>query len=150
MVLITNKNSNILQDIDTLHLFARVVSEYCKSHDEEEIARVAFDLLMVFDEIVSLGYREQVNIGQIRTISAMESHEERLAAEIERNKEKEAKEELKRKAKMMDMQKQMNKTGGFSSTSNYKPVAAYTPEPYAQPTNKYSPVNIANTFIPLM
>ncbi|KAF9018998.1 hypothetical protein BDZ89DRAFT_328345 [Hymenopellis radicata] len=35
--LITNKASNILQDIDTLHLFARVVSDLCRSAGEREI-----------------------------------------------------------------------------------------------------------------
>ena len=122
MVLVTTKNSNILQDLDTLHLFARVVSEYCRSNEEREIARQSFDLLLVFDEIVSMGYRENVNLGQIRTISAMESHEERIQAEIERNKEKEAKEELKRKAKMMDMQKkEMQKKGYSSGSSGFGP-----------------------------
>lgn len=84
MVLITNKHSNILQDIDTLHLFSRVVADYCRVVDEREIARYAFDLLSVFDEIISLGYKENVQMPQIRTIIQMESHEERIQAEIER------------------------------------------------------------------
>ncbi|KAI8928048.1 hypothetical protein BC831DRAFT_450206 [Entophlyctis helioformis] len=119
MVLVTTKNSNILQDIDTLHLFARVVSEYCRSNDEREIAKQAFDLLLVFDEIIALGYRENVNLGQIRTISAMESHDERVQAEIERTKEKEAKEELKRKAKMLDQQRRDMAKSGYAPRSGY-------------------------------
>ncbi|KAJ8325275.1 hypothetical protein BDV3_007177 [Batrachochytrium dendrobatidis] len=117
MVLVTTKNSNILQDIDTLHLFARLVSEYCRSNDEREIAKHAFDLLLVFDEVISLGYRENINLGQIRTISAMESHEERVQAEIEKNKEKEAAEELKRKAKMMDTQRRDAAKKGYGGSS---------------------------------
>ncbi|RKO88540.1 Longin-like domain-containing protein, partial [Blyttiomyces helicus] len=105
MVLITNKNSNILQDIDTLHLFARVTSEHCRSLEEREISRHAFELLMIFEEIVAIGYRESVTLPQIRTICEMESHEERVQAEIALNKEKEAKEELKRKARQLDNQK---------------------------------------------
>ena len=144
MVLITNKTSNILQDIDTLHLFARVVGEYCRTLDEKEVSNNAFELLAVFDEIISLGYRENVNLGQLRTISAMESHDERIQAEIEKNKEKEAKEEIKRKEKQIDMQKREaakraasgsaggygsggyggssfnnNQSGGFNSQSSY-------------------------------
>jgi len=60
MVLITNKASNILQDIETLHLFARVVSDICRSLEQREIVKNTFELLEAFDEIVSLGYREQM------------------------------------------------------------------------------------------
>src|SRR5579859_5312542 len=77
MILITNRQSNILQDIDTLHLFARVVSDVCRSSDEREILRNSFELLSAFDEIVSLGYRENVNLAQVKSITEMESHEEK-------------------------------------------------------------------------
>lgn len=36
----------------------------------------AFPLIFAFDEIVALGYRESVNLAQIRTFTEMESHEE--------------------------------------------------------------------------
>jgi coatomer subunit delta len=84
IVLITNKASNILQDIETLHLFARVVSDLCRSADQREIAKNSFELLGAFDEIVSLGYREQVNLMQIRSILEMESHEEKIQEIIAR------------------------------------------------------------------
>ncbi|KAI0059417.1 hypothetical protein BV25DRAFT_1828935 [Artomyces pyxidatus] len=105
IVLITNKASNILQDIETLHLFARVVSDMCRSADQREIAKNSFELLGAFDEIVSLGYREQVNLMQIRSVLEMESHEEKIQEIIARNKEAEAKEELKRRAKQLEMQR---------------------------------------------
>ncbi|KAJ3157593.1 Coatomer subunit delta [Geranomyces michiganensis] len=114
MVLVTNKHSNILQDIDTLHLFARLISDYCRNLTEREIALQAFELAHVFDEVVSLGYRENVNIAQIRTITEMESHEERIQAEIAKSQEKQAKEDAKRKAKMMDMQKREMAKMGYS------------------------------------
>lgn len=78
ILLITNKASNILQDIETLHLFARVVSDMCRSADEKEILKNSFELLGAFDEIVSLGYREQVNLMQVRSVLEMESHEEKI------------------------------------------------------------------------
>ena len=84
LVLITNRQSNILQDIDSLHLFAQVVGSICKSLDEREILRHAFELLSAFDEIVSLGYRENLSISQIKTFLEMESHEERIQEIISR------------------------------------------------------------------
>jgi coatomer subunit delta len=105
MVLITNCQSNILQDIDSLHLFAQVVSSICKKTDEREISRNAFELLSAFDELVTLGYRENVSLSQIKTFLEMESHEERIQEIIARNKELEASEERKRKAKQLEVQR---------------------------------------------
>lgn len=78
IVLITNKASNILQDIVSLHLFARVVSDLCHSADEKEILKHAFELLGAFDEIISMGYRESVNLMQVKSVLEMESHEEKI------------------------------------------------------------------------
>src|ERR1700761_3189732 len=78
IVLITNKASNILQDIETLHLLARIVSDQCRSAEQKEISRKAFELLGAFDEVVSLGYREQLNLTQVRNVLEMESHEEKI------------------------------------------------------------------------
>lgn len=109
MVLITTKNSNILEDLETLRLFSRVVSElggggrrlagqaerragralslprrprqipeYCRALEESEISEHCFDLIFAFDEIVALGYRENVNLAQIRTFTEMDSHEEKV------------------------------------------------------------------------
>ena len=105
MVLITNRQSNILQDIDSLHLFAQVVTSICKKPDEREILRNAFELLSAFDELVTMGYRENLSMSQIKTFLEMESHEERIQEIIARNKYLEASEEWKRKAKQLEMQR---------------------------------------------
>ncbi|KAM3545716.1 hypothetical protein ARSEF1564_001358 [Beauveria bassiana] len=117
MVLITNRQSNILQDIDSLHLFAQVVASACRTLDEREILRNAYELLSAFDEIVTLGYRENLTITQIRTFLEMESHEERVQEIIARNKELEATEERKRKAKQLEMQRKDAARLGASRTS---------------------------------
>ncbi|KAG7089726.1 hypothetical protein E1B28_011381 [Marasmius oreades] len=140
IVLITNKASNILLDIDTLHLFARVVSDLCRSADEREILDKAFEILGAFDEVVSLGYREQVNLMQVRSVLEMESHEEKIQDIIARNKEAEAKEELKRRAKQLEMQRREQQrraaSGGGGSgylsgnMSGYSPVSRFdAPDP---------------------
>lgn len=87
MVLITNRQSNILQDIDSLHLFAQVVTSTCKSLEEREILKNAYELLSAFDELVTLGYRENLTISQIKTFLEMESHEERIQEIIARVRE---------------------------------------------------------------
>lgn len=83
MVLITNRQSNILQDIDSLHIFAQVTTSLCRTLDEREITRNAFELLSAFDELCNLGYRENLTLAQIKTFLDMESHEERVALIIE-------------------------------------------------------------------
>lgn len=99
IVLLTNKQSNILQDIDTLHLFASTVSNMLRSVDEREIFDNAFEILSAFDEIINLGYKENLTLSQVQTFLEMESHEEKIQEIIERNKELEATEERKRRAK---------------------------------------------------
>jgi hypothetical protein len=80
ILLITNKASNILQDIETLHLLARVVSDMCRSAAESEVITRAFELLGAFDEVIGLGYREgAVGLVQVRNALEMESHEEKIA-----------------------------------------------------------------------
>ncbi|EIW64456.1 coatomer subunit delta [Trametes versicolor FP-101664 SS1] len=154
IILITNKASNILQDIDTLHLFARVVSDLCRSAEQREIVKNEFELLFAFDEIVSLGYREPVNLMQVRNVLEMESHEEKIQEIIARNKEAEAKEELKRRAKQLEMQRREQQRraaagapsgGGYlgGGISGYAPVAQreYTP-PAAIRTNSPAPSSL--------
>ncbi|EGG05432.1 uncharacterized protein MELLADRAFT_116836 [Melampsora larici-populina 98AG31] len=106
LVVLTNRQSNILQDIDTLHLLSRIVSDFCRgSVTESEVLSRSFEVLSSFDEVVSLGYREKVDLNGIRSVMEMESHEEKIQDIIAKNKEQEAKEELKRRAKQLDMQR---------------------------------------------
>ncbi|KAK8022141.1 Coatomer subunit delta [Apiospora rasikravindrae] len=127
MVLITNRQSNILQDIDSLHLFAQVVTSTCKSLDEREILRNAYELLSAFDELVTLGYRENLTISQIKTFLEMESHEERIQEIIARNKELEATEERKRKAKQLEMQRKDAARSGRAGVPRTPVYPTYTP-----------------------
>lgn len=113
--------------------------------DEAEIAENAFNLIFAFDEIVALGYRESVNIAQIRTFVEMDSHEERVYQAVRITQEREAKNKMREKAKELQRQRmEANKKGGSkvpsfggygSGSSNFTPShnvgdsANYIPEP---------------------
>ncbi|XP_043259367.1 coatomer subunit delta [Colletes gigas] len=158
MLLITTKASNILEDLETLRLFARVIPEYCNSIDELEIAENAFNLIFAFDEIVALGYRESVNLAQIRTFVEMDSHEEKVYQAVRMTQEREARNKMREKAKELQRQRmEANKKSSlkspgfgnaFGSGSNFTVIlnvgdtANFIPEPVRPsytPTQK--PVN---------
>ncbi|KAL8761853.1 MAG: hypothetical protein Q9184_002056 [Pyrenodesmia sp. 2 TL-2023] len=138
MVLITNRQSNILQDIDSLHLFAQVVSSICRSLDEREILRNAYELLSAFDQLVTLGYRENLSLAQIKTFLEMESHEERIQEIISRNKELEATEDRKRKAKHIELQRKEMARSGRGAVPRTPSYPAYTPPSQPATTDSYA------------
>lgn len=88
------------------------MSDTCRAPDEREVLSHAFTLLAAFDEVISLGYRENVNLMQVRNVLEMDSHEEKIQDIIARNKEAEAKEELKRRAKQLEIQRREQQRGG--------------------------------------
>jgi hypothetical protein len=148
MVLITTKASNILEDLETLRLFAKVIPDYCKSVDETDVFENAFNLIFAFDEIVALGYRENVNLAQIRTFVEMDSHEEKVYQAVRQSQERDAKQKMREKAKELQRQRlEAIKTGakgsgrsGYSSqsSSNFNssssaPIAVSDPTP-AEPS----------------
>ena len=52
LLLITNKSSNIMEDLETLRLLAKLVPEFCQAGlDEEGVREHAFDLILAFDEV---------------------------------------------------------------------------------------------------
>ncbi|XP_030564379.1 coatomer subunit delta [Drosophila novamexicana] len=130
MLLITTKASNILEDLETLRLFSKVIPEYSHSLDEKEIVENAFNLIFAFDEIVALGYRESVNLAQIKTFVEMDSHEEKVYQAVRQTQEREARQKMREKAKELQRQRMEapkrggpsmggmgGRSGGFSSDS---------------------------------
>ncbi|KAJ2829567.1 coatomer subunit delta [Coemansia erecta] len=143
-VLITTRQNNIVQDMDTLYLVARAVSDICDVSDQQDVVMHGFDIILAFDEIISQGYRDNVDLAKLRTIMEMESHEEMIQDMIAGNKEREAKQELKRQAKMFDQQRREAAkrgmasgmgsggsmlSGGNMGGSSYEPLLSREPEP---------------------
>lgn len=117
---------------------------------EPAILHHSFDLLCAFDEVVSLGYKENVSLSQVRNVLEGESHEEKIQEIIARNKEAEAKEELKRRAKQLEMQRreqQRRAQTGMHSTGGSM-AGGYTPTPrFEAPVQEYrapSPAPVAS------
>ncbi|XP_064115845.1 coatomer subunit delta-like [Macrobrachium nipponense] len=115
MLLITTRASNILEDLETLRLFSRVIPEYCRNMEESEIQENAFHLIFAFDEIVALGYRESVNLAQIRTFVEMDSHEEKVYRAVRETQEKEARTKMKEKAKELQRKRYEESKRGVKS-----------------------------------
>jgi hypothetical protein len=106
LLLVTNRNSNILEDLDTLRLLSKLVPEYAGSMlDEEAISRAAFDLIFAFDEVISLGHKENITVQQVKQNCEMESHEEKLHKMIIQSKINDTKDIMKRKAIEIDKTK---------------------------------------------
>ena len=113
LLLVTNKSSNILEDLDILRLLSKVLPEYTQQQtDEEGISRHAFDLIFAFDEVISLGHKENVTMTQVKTFTEMESHEEKLHKMIIQSKINDTKDVMKRKAMELDKSKAERAAGG--------------------------------------
>ena len=79
LVLITNKNSNIIEDLEVLRQLNTVVVQQCnQSIDEKIVIRKAFDLVLSFDDVVTMGYRESVSQGQLDAYLEMDSTDEKI------------------------------------------------------------------------
>jgi len=116
MLLITTKTSNILEDLETLRLFSRVIADYCHKNEEAEVLENSFNLIFAFDEIVALGYRESVSLGQIRTFVEMDSHEEKVYNAVRETQMREAKNKMRDEAKRLQRMKiDAGKSGGAKS-----------------------------------
>nr|XP_010940311.1 coatomer subunit delta-2 [Elaeis guineensis]XP_029116081.1 coatomer subunit delta-2 [Elaeis guineensis] len=119
LLLVTNKQSNILEDLETLRLLSKLVPEYSPSLDEEGICKMAFELIFAFDEAISLGHKENVTVAQVKQYCEMESHEERLHKLVMQSKINETKDVMKRRASEIDkskIEKNRGDRGGFMSS----------------------------------
>ena len=124
LLLITNKHSNIMEDIDTLRTLAKLIPEYCLGVTEEAVQQHVYELLFAFDEAIAAnGYKESVTPAQVKTYTEMDSHEEKLQRIIEQTKMQQAAADMKRKAAEIekqrdDMKKLQAISGGASGAEN--------------------------------
>ena len=138
LLLITNRASNIIEDLETLRLLSKVVPDVAGTANnltEEKISDKCFDLIFAFDEVITAGgYREPITLQQIRTNMDMESHEEKVHLMIKHSKMESAKDQARDAAKSIrERQKEqqrlglgtgMTGIGGGSSNSDASPAVA--------------------------
>jgi hypothetical protein len=116
LLLITNKSSNIMEDLDTLRILAKIVPEFCPILEEDQIQENAFELVFAFDEVLANGHRDNVTLSQVKTSLEMESYEEKVHNMILESKRKEAAEMAQQKAREIDKTKaDLKKKDGFGS-----------------------------------
>ena len=62
ILLITNKGSNIVEDLETLRLLSKIVPDVAGGSRESDITSKLFELIFAFDEVLAAGgYKEQVS-----------------------------------------------------------------------------------------
>lgn len=90
-------------------------------------------MIFAFDEIVALGYRESVNLAQIRTFVEMDSHEEKVYQAVRMTQEREARNKMREKAKELQRQRmEANKKSGLKNPgfgSTYGSGGNFIPTP---------------------
>lgn len=106
LLLITTKASNIVEDLGTLRLLAKVIPDVAGGLQEHAINESAFELIFAFDEVLTAGgYKEEASLSSIRTNLLMDSHEEKIAKALQQSKEEQARQEMQQKAKALQDQK---------------------------------------------
>ncbi|CAI5724008.1 unnamed protein product [Peronospora effusa] len=128
VLIITNKTSNIVEDLHTIQLLAKLVPDICAPLSETSIRDKQFELVFGFDELITAGgHSENINVQQIRINMEMESHEEKLHNMILESKRAAAKDDMKRHtARIKEEQRErarMERAGlggsGFGSKSSF-------------------------------
>ena len=124
LLLITTKASNIVEDLGTLRLLAKVVPDVAGGLMEHSINEHAFDLIFAFDEVLTAGgYKEEATLPSIRTNLAMDSHEEKIHMALKESKEAQAKDAMRAQAKkiqerqMAQMRQNFVQGGGMGVVS---------------------------------
>jgi hypothetical protein len=100
--------------------------EHCPGEvDEAAVCKNAFELLFAFDEIIACGCgsRENVSMREVQVALEMESHEEKLAKMIRQSKEREAQQEMVRKAKQISRENRSKGIGGSGGIGSMRDFA---------------------------
>lgn len=109
LVLITKINSNIIEDSEMIKFIYRLVQDLCQTIDETQIKNNCFELAIGIDDIVFMGYRNSVSLGQVRQFMQMESQEEKEFRKKQEVRENLAKKQMQEKMREIEKLKRENK-----------------------------------------
>eukprot|EP01117_Protostelium_nocturnum_P012656 TRINITY_DN465_c0_g1_i1.p1 TRINITY_DN465_c0_g1~~TRINITY_DN465_c0_g1_i1.p1 ORF type:complete len:504 (+),score=226.97 TRINITY_DN465_c0_g1_i1:123-1634(+) len=140
VLLLTNKNSNILEDLESLHLLARIVPDYCSHLEEKEILKKSFEIIFAFDEAIAMGYKERVNVQQIKQFTSMESNDELRYKSEQKTKQIAAKKMADKARKDMEKARAEAKRTGNSFDSRSSPSPHITNTSNQRSTHQNEPV----------
>ena len=118
LILITTKTSNIIEDAEILKLIYRLIQDLCNKINSDSIIKNAFEIMLGIDDIVTLGYRNSVTLGQIKQYLQMESIEEQEFKRKKREKEEKVKKELAEKGREFDKQRRIKKFNNDAISSS--------------------------------
>ncbi|KYK69074.1 adaptor complexes medium subunit family protein [Toxoplasma gondii TgCatPRC2] len=145
LVLITTKHSNILEDLQTLRVFATIVQDACAGEGlsggvnvEQVVVENAFSIIFMVDELISFGLREAITLAQIKTFTDMDSHEEKLQRIIQEGKEKEEKERRRQIAQRLDKER----------AAKAKPSSGSPDASFLASASLYAPTGTAAAAVP--
>ncbi len=114
LMCITNKGSNIIEDLATLQMLSKVVPSTCGSLREDAILANLFELIFAFDELLTGGgYKVALTMNELQTNLSMDSHEERLQQMIKESKIEEA------RATMIEASNMINSNRGESAGGRF-------------------------------
>lgn len=159
LVLVTNRSSNIVDDLETLRLLGRLLPEIVEpgvdkgqgvQRTEVEVTASTYDIMFAFDECITTGYRNNVAVDYVISCLEMESYEEEVHRMVQQNKVKDAKrvakEEASRIRKLKKEQRQMEELGSHAQvpTEHFmeeppmeeSPQVAAAPAPSAAPARR--------------
>ena len=122
LILITSKNSNIIEDTEILKLIYRLIQDLCQGQiNYDSIIENSYEIMLGIDDIACLGYRNGINIIQIKQYLQMESLEEKEFKRKKLEQERRVQRELYEKSKEFDRLKREKKfMNDAISSSNFE------------------------------
>lgn len=121
-VLITTKDSNILEDLELLQMLTDLTREIIPQIDETTVLERNLDLILAYDEVIFDGYRQTVSVSEVMTFLSMESQEELMFLNERQKKEEDAKKVALETQKNLDKAKK-SKSLSTSNAVGFVPVS---------------------------